>query len=133
MTETKTVAGEKGELDINGAFAVFTAKQITQGLKDKTFEHNLKFLKELQERGANLFDPESTSLTLREAKKYGYPISEKKLNEEAWSAGIKNVVAKAYIKFCKLLKIPIPEHVDFTKFKQNAKIPYVPFEKTLTF
>jgi DNA-directed RNA polymerase subunit RPC12/RpoP len=46
-TESKTVAGEKTQLDSKGAFAVFTAKQITQGLKEKTIEHNLKSLKEL--------------------------------------------------------------------------------------
>jgi len=130
-TEIKTVAGEKAQLEISGAFAVFTAKQITQGLKEKTIENNLKSLKDLQKRGANLLEPESSFLVIREAKKYGYPRSEKTLTEEDWSAGTKNVVARAYLKFCKLLKIPIPEHVNFAKFKQITKIPYVPFEKDI--
>ena len=114
QTETKTVAGEKAQLEISGAFAVFIAKQITQGLKEKTIENNLKFVKDLQERGANLLDPESSFLVIRKAKKYGYPRSEKTLTEEDWSAGTKNVVARAYLKFCKLLKIPIPEHVNLS-------------------
>jgi integrase len=132
-TENKTVAGTESyaEPDVKGAIAQFTAMQITLGLSNVTIEKNIKSLRMLQDRGANLFNPEATFKTILTAKKYVEPKRLKQLSEEPWSKGTKSAVARAYVKFCKVLKIPIPEYVDFSKFKQSSKIAWIPFEEDI--
>ena len=96
-----------------------------------TIENNLKSLRMLQDQGADIFNPENTFRTIMSARKYFEPKSLKHFSEEPGSAGTKAVVYRAYLKFCKLLKILIPEYVDFHKFKQNSKIPWIPFEEDI--
>ena len=132
-TETKTVAGieSRAEPNIKGAIAQYTAKQITLGLSKKTIEKNLKSLRMLQDQGAEIFNPENTFKTIMNARKYLEPKRLKQFSEEPWGAGTKSIVARAYLNFCKVLKIPIPEYVDFHKFKQKTKIPWIPFEEDI--
>jgi integrase len=132
-TENKTVAGieNHSELDIKGAIAQFTAKLITQGLSNATIEKSTKALRMLQDRGANLFNPEATFKTILTARKYTNPKRLKNLSEEPWSIGTKSMIARAYVKFCKMEKVPIPEYVNFSNFKQRSKIPWIPFEKDI--
>ena len=133
-TENKTVAGTKNyaESNIKGAVAQYTAKQITLGLSKKTIENNLKALRMLQDQGAEILNPENTFRTIMNARKYLEPKRLKQFSEEPWSAGTKSMVARTYLSFCKVLKIAIPEYVDFHKFKQSSKIPWIPFEEDIS-
>jgi hypothetical protein len=43
--------------DIQGHLAIYVAKQLTMGLKEKTVKSRLSVLELLRSRGANLLDP----------------------------------------------------------------------------
>jgi len=132
-TETKTVAGEEKfvEPDTKGVIAQYTARLITLGLSNSTIDRNLKSIGMLHDQGADIFNPESTFKAIKTARKFLQPKRKKQFSEEPWSYGTKSIVAKAYLNFCKLMKISIPEYVDFHTFKQRSKIPWIPFEQDI--
>ena len=124
--ETAQREGTIDKADVKGHLAVFTAKQLTMGLKEKTVKGRISVLELLHRRGANLFDPLSVFKATDKAKKYDR--KERKLTDDDWSDGAKYQAADAYLRFCEILKIPIPPDVNFRKFKPNQKLPWLPLE-----
>ncbi len=115
--------------DVKGHLAVYAAKQLTMGLKEKTVKARVSVLKLLINRGANLLEPLSAFKTIDKAKKFDR--AAKKLTDQEWSDGSKYQAAEAYLKFCEISKIPIPSDINFHKFKTNQKLPWIPLESEI--
>ena len=111
---------------VKGHLAVYEAKQITKGLKEKTVKNRISVLELLRQRGANLLDPLTVFKTLDQAKKLN--LKTRELAQDDWSDGTKYQAADAYVQFCQILKIQIPEEVNFRKFKPNQELPHIPLE-----
>lgn len=113
--------------DLKGMLVNYEAKLILKGLNPKTIQRRITMLKLLHNRGANLLNPESVFQVIDHAKKWDWKT--RQTTEEGWSDGSKNNAAQAYLSFCKLLKIPFAEGVNFGKWgRQPQKIPWVPLE-----
>jgi len=113
--------------DLKGMLVNYEAKLILKGLDPKTIQRRITMLKLLHNRGANLLNPESVFHVIDHAKKWDWKT--RQTTEEGWSDGSKNNAAQAYMTFCELLKIPIPEDINFGKWgRQPQKIPWVPLE-----
>jgi integrase len=124
--ETAPREGTTQTADIKGSLTIYGAKQLTMGLKEKTVKSRLSVLELLHRRGANLLDPLSVFKAIDKAKKFNP--KEKTLTEEDWSDGSKYQATDAYLKFSEILKIPIPQDVNFRKFKPDQKLPILPLE-----
>lgn len=128
--ETKTVAGDSKQTeDVKGYLTVYAAKQLTMGLKEKTVKNRVNALKLLCRHGADLFDPLSVFKAIDNAKKIDRITGE--LKDEEWSDATKYQAADAYLKFCDLSKISIPEDVNLRKFRSTQKLPWIPQEKEI--
>jgi len=113
--------------DIKGMLVNYEAKQILKGLDPKTIQRRINILKLLHKRGASLLEPESMFQAIDHAKKWDF--RNRQLTDDAWSEGSKNNAAQAYLSLCELLKIPIPEDINFDKWgRQPQKLPWVPLE-----
>lgn len=114
-------AGEIGKTtqDVKGSLTIYAAKQLTMGLAEETITRRVATLSRLHSLGANLFNPESVWKTINAA-----------IDKEArpWSDGTRALAAQAYLKFCKIMKIAIPEDLSFRKWKNQSKIPWIPLE-----
>lgn len=112
--------------DIRGALAVYAAKQLTMGLKEKTVKARVSVLNLLINRGADLFKPLSVFKGIDQAKKFDRIT--RMATDQEWSDGSKYHAAEAYLKFCEISKISIPLDINFHKFKPNLKLPWIPLE-----
>jgi len=113
--------------DLKGMLINYEAKLILKGLDPETIRRRLTMLRLLNRRGANLLNPESVFHTIDHAKKWDW--KKRQLTEEDWSISSKNNAAKAYKSFCELLKIRIPEDINFDKWgRQPQKLPWIPLE-----
>jgi integrase len=110
---------EKTTQDVKGSLTIYAAKQLTMGLAEETIARRVANLSRLHILGANLFDPGSVWKTINAAA-----------DKEArpWSDGTRTLAAQAYLKFCKITKIAIPEDLNFRKWKNQSKIPWIPLE-----
>ena len=124
--ETAQREGTTQTAQLKGSLALYAAKQLTMGLKERTVKNRVSVLELLQKRGADLLNPMSMFKAIDQAKKFD-PVN-KTMTEEAWSDGSKNYAAEAYLKFCQILKIPIPSDVNFHKFTPCQKLPWLPLE-----
>lgn len=52
-------------------------------------------------------------------------------NNKKWANGTKQIVASAYKNFAKIFNKPLPPDLNFTKWVQTERIPYVPIERDL--
>jgi len=112
-TEIKTVAGEESQA-IKGALTLYIAKALQKGLVDATIEHNVESIKWLAKR-TDLDDP----------VKVWYEID----NQKNWKLGTKQRTASAYKSYAKILKIPLPEDLNFNKWILTDRLPsYIPTE-----
>jgi len=115
--------------DIKGALAVYAAKQLTMGLKEKTVKARVSVLNLLINRGADLFKPLSVFKSIDQAKKFDRIT--RTATDQEWSDGSKYQAAEAYLKFCEISKIPVPSDINFHKFKPNQKLPWIPLESEI--
>lgn len=132
MKNEKRAAGatEPSEAGTQGHLAVFAAKQIMMGLKERTVRGRLNVLKLLHKRGADLFNPESVFKAINHARRYNR--ATKRLLDEEWSQGSKNNAAQAYMAFCSIHKIKIPPSINFGKWsRQPQKLPWIPLEREI--
>jgi len=113
--------------DVKGMLVNYEAKLILKGLDPKTIQRRITILKLLHKRGASLLEPESMFQAIDHAKKWDF--RNRQLTDDTWSEGSKNNAAQAYLSLCELLKIPIPEDINFDKWgRQPQKLPWVPLE-----
>jgi integrase len=118
-TETKTVAGEinRATQDLKGALAVYMVKATQQGHSKSTIEHNIEIITTLAKH-VDINDP----------TKVWHNIA----NRENWKDGTKQRAASGYKSFCKIVKIAIPEDLDFNKWVQLDALPsYIPTENEI--
>jgi len=114
-TRTERVAGATiTDADIKGMLVGYEAKMILRGLNPKTVQRRINLLQLLRKRGADLLNPESVFRVIDQARKWGY--KNRQLTDEPWSEGSKNNAARSYVSFCRLLKILIPEEMNFSKW-----------------
>jgi integrase len=118
--------GTPEQADIKGHFAIYAAKQLTMGLREKTVKNRVGVLELLHRRGANLSDPLSVFKTIDKAKKFDP--AERRLTDNDWSDGAKYQAADAYLKFCEIFRVPVPMDINFRKFKPEQKLPWLPLE-----
>ena len=123
-TETKTVAGEieTTQQDIKGSLTVYAAKQLTMGLTEETIQRRIQALEQLGKLGANLFNPTSVWKAIDIATRLDHE------EKRTWTDGSKALAAQAYLSFCKIMRIAVPEDLNFHKWKAQSKIPWIPLE-----
>jgi len=111
-TESKTVAGEKSQLEANveGLVAQYMAYLEREGfVQESRFPYLIRRLAKL---GANLLDPESVKQTIGQQKVKN---------------GSKIQYVYAYDNFAKMLKL----HWERPRYTQEEIIPFIPLEKEL--
>ena len=113
--------------DDNATLINYEAKLILKGLDQKTIRRRITLLKLLSRRNANLTDPVSVFNAVDHAKRWNW--TTRQATDLDWSQGSKNNAAQAYLSFCELLKISIPEDINFGKWgRQTQKLPWIPLE-----
>ena len=128
-TRQEKAPREGARADIKGALAVYAAKQLTMGLKEKTVKARVSVLNLLINRGADLLNPLSVFKAIDKARKFNRIT--RTATDQEWSDGSKHQAAEAYLKFCEISKIPIPLDINFHKFKPNLKLPWIPLESEI--
>ena len=134
VQELATVARNDGSresapinADINAMLINYEAKLILKGLDQKTIRRRITLLKLLSRRNANLLDPVSVFHAADHAKRWDW--TTRQVTDLDWSQGSKNNAAQAYLSFSELLKISIPEDINFGKWgRQTQKLPWIPLE-----
>jgi integrase/recombinase XerD len=116
-TEIKTVAGEESQA-IKGNITVYMAKATQKGLSEITIEKNVESLNWIAKQ-ADLTNP------VKVWHKIG--------SQETWKSGTKQRTASAYKSYAKIMKIAIPEDLDFNKWVLLDRLPkYIPTENEIT-
>ena len=112
-TISKIVAGTESQ-ELKGNFTLYIAKATQKGLAEATIEHNLDNVAWLA-RTTDLNDP--------------VRIWHKIDNQKTWSFGTKQHHGSAYKNYAKILKISIPEDLNFNKWILTDRLPkYIPTE-----
>lgn len=100
------------EADVRGKLVQFACWMKKQGLKERSIETYLQYLKQLIKHGANLYDPES----VKEA-----------LAEKSWDGNTKCLAIASYSKFLEAYggawKPP--------RYERVRKLPFIPLESEL--
>ena len=74
-------------------------------------------------------NPESVWRAIDSAKKFD---SRGNKTEADLSSGSRLVIADAYLSFCRVNRILIPDHINFSAWKDETdKLPFVPYESEI--
>jgi hypothetical protein len=112
-TISKIVAGTKNQ-ELKGNLTLYIAKATQKGLAQATIEHNLDNVAWL-----------ARTSDLNEPVKVWHKID----NQKSWSSGTKQHHGSAYKNYAKIMKIPIPEDLNFNKWVLSDRLPkYIPTE-----
>jgi integrase/recombinase XerD len=116
--ETTVCAGiENLQQDLKGKITLFMAKTQTKGLAEVTIKNTIEDLLRINQH-SDLNDP---------VKVWFYIDSKKE-----WKQGTKQHHATAYVRFAKIVKIPLPEDVNFNKWFLKDCLPkYIPTESEI--
>jgi integrase len=114
---SKIAAGIESQ-EIKGNLTVYIAKASQRGLAEATIKHNLDTIAWLA-KTTDLNDPVKVWLKID--------------NQKTWSHGTKQHHASAYKNYAKIMKMPLPEDLDFNKWVLYDRLPkYIPTENEVT-
>lgn len=114
---TKTIVASVEKQEVKGNLTLYMVKAQQRGHSDATIEHNVESIVWLAAR-TDLTDP----------VKVWHRIDDQK----TWALGTKQHAASAYKNYAKIMKLPLPEELNFNKWVLSGRLPgYIPTENEI--